>query len=72
MNLVLKGSGKVYKGGKEVFKELKNEYVKKEMIKKVEENGYNKKIYGCKVRRRNNLERKDGGGFEKEEYEKFK
>jgi alpha-aminoadipic semialdehyde synthase len=29
------------------------------------------KIYGCEVRRRHHLERKEGGGFDREEYEKF-
>jgi alpha-aminoadipic semialdehyde synthase len=29
------------------------------------------KIYGCEVRRRHYLERKVGGGFDSEEFEKF-
>jgi len=29
------------------------------------------KLYGCQVRRRHHLERKDGGGFDPDEYEKF-
>jgi hypothetical protein len=29
------------------------------------------KIYGCEVRRRHYLERKEGGGFDSEEFEKF-
>jgi hypothetical protein len=29
------------------------------------------KLYGCQVRRRHHLERKDGGGFDPNEYEKF-
>jgi hypothetical protein len=31
----------------------------------------NTKIYGCEVRRRHYLERKDGGGFDPEEFEKI-
>ena len=29
------------------------------------------KLYGCQVRRRHHLERKDSGGFDPNEYEKF-
>lgn len=29
------------------------------------------KLYGCQVRRRHHLERKDGGGFDPKEFEKF-
>jgi hypothetical protein len=29
------------------------------------------RIYGCEVRRRHYLERKEGGGFDPEEFEKF-
>lgn len=29
------------------------------------------KIYGCEVRRRHHLERKNGGGYDAEEYEEY-
>ncbi|KAJ9586025.1 hypothetical protein L9F63_020322 [Diploptera punctata] len=71
LTFVFTGSGNVSQGGQEVFQELPHEYVPPEMLRKVAEHGSHAKIYGCEVRRRHHLERKDGGGFNPEEYEKF-
>ncbi|PSN46751.1 Alpha-aminoadipic semialdehyde synthase [Blattella germanica] len=71
LTFVFTGSGNVSQGGQEVFQELPHEYVPPEMLRKVAEHGSHTKIYGCEVRRRHHLERKDGGGFDSEEYEKY-
>ncbi|XP_033334795.1 lysine ketoglutarate reductase/saccharopine dehydrogenase [Megalopta genalis] len=70
LTFIFTGSGNVSQGGQEVFQELPHEYVPPEMLKKVAEHGDMTKIYGCEVRRRHHLERKDGGGFDPEEYDK--
>ncbi|XP_076163729.1 lysine ketoglutarate reductase/saccharopine dehydrogenase [Ptiloglossa arizonensis] len=70
LTFIFTGSGNVSQGGQEVFQELPHEYVPPEMLKKVAEHGDTTKIYGCEVRRRHHLERKDGGGFDPEEYDK--
>ncbi|PBC30496.1 alpha-aminoadipic semialdehyde synthase, mitochondrial [Apis cerana] len=70
LTFIFTGSGNVSQGGQEVFQELPHEYVPPEMLKKVAEHGDTTKIYGCEVRRRHHLERKDGGGFDSEECDK--
>nr|XP_018915119.1 PREDICTED: alpha-aminoadipic semialdehyde synthase, mitochondrial [Bemisia tabaci] len=69
LTFVFTGSGNVSQGAQEVFQDLPYEYVPPDMLQKVAEHGVNTKIYGCEVRRRHYLERKDGGGFDREEYE---
>ncbi|PNF15025.1 Alpha-aminoadipic semialdehyde synthase, mitochondrial [Cryptotermes secundus] len=71
LTFVFTGSGNVSQGGQEVFQELPHEYVPPDMLRKVAEHGSHTKIYGCEVRRRHYLERKEGGGFDSEEFEKF-
>ncbi|XP_003487153.1 alpha-aminoadipic semialdehyde synthase, mitochondrial [Bombus impatiens] len=70
LTFIFTGSGNVSQGGQEVFQELPHEYVPPEMLKKVAEHGDTTKIYGCEVRRRHHLERKDGGGFDSDECDK--
>ncbi|KAK6638413.1 hypothetical protein RUM44_008842 [Polyplax serrata] len=68
ITFVFTGSGNVSQGAQEVFQELPHEYVPPEMLKKVAEHGVMNKVYCCEVRRRHHLERKEGGGFDSEEY----
>ncbi|KAG6453059.1 alpha-aminoadipic semialdehyde synthase, mitochondrial [Manduca sexta] len=69
LTFVFTGSGNVSQGSQEIFQELPHEYVPPEMLRKVAEHGSPNKIYGCEVRRRHHLERKNGGGYDHEEYE---
>ncbi|XP_014213003.1 alpha-aminoadipic semialdehyde synthase, mitochondrial [Copidosoma floridanum] len=69
LTFVFTGSGNVSQGAQEVFQELPHEYVPPEMMRKVAEHGDTTKIYACEVRRRHHLERKEGGGFDAEEYD---
>nr|CAD7453969.1 unnamed protein product [Timema tahoe] len=71
LTFVFTGSGNVSQGCQELFQELPHEYVPPEMLKKVAEHGATTKIYGCEVRRRNHLERKEGGGFDPADYDQF-
>ncbi|XP_034184998.1 lysine ketoglutarate reductase/saccharopine dehydrogenase [Osmia lignaria lignaria] len=71
LTFIFTGSGNVSQGGQEVFQELPHEYVPPEMLRKVAEHGDPTKIYGCEVRRRHHLERKEGGGFDPDEYDKY-
>ncbi|XP_044742743.1 alpha-aminoadipic semialdehyde synthase, mitochondrial [Chrysoperla carnea] len=68
LTFIFTGSGNVSQGGQEVFQELPHEYVPPEMLRKVAEHGNTNKIYGCEVRRRHHLERKNGGGYDPQEY----
>ncbi|KAK0173191.1 hypothetical protein PV328_006427 [Microctonus aethiopoides] len=70
LTFVFTGSGNVSQGGQEVFQELPHEYVDPKSLRKVAEHGDTNKIYSCEIRRRHHLERKDGGGFDSEEYDK--
>ncbi|XP_043271750.1 alpha-aminoadipic semialdehyde synthase, mitochondrial isoform X2 [Venturia canescens] len=70
LTFVFTGSGNVSQGGQEVFQELPHEYVTPETLRKVAEHGDTNKIYSCEVRRRHHLERKEGGGFDPDEYDK--
>ncbi|ERL91618.1 hypothetical protein D910_08948 [Dendroctonus ponderosae] len=69
LTFVFTGSGNVSQGSQELFQELPHEYVSPEMLQKVAEHGSLNKVYGCEVRRRHYLERADGGGFDRTEYE---
>lgn len=69
LTFVFTGSGNVSQGSQEIFQELPHEYVPPEMLRKVAEHGSPNKIYGCEVRRRHHLERKDGGGYDPAEYD---
>ncbi|XP_039751118.1 alpha-aminoadipic semialdehyde synthase, mitochondrial [Pararge aegeria] len=69
LTFVFTGSGNVSQGSQEIFQELPHEYVPPEMLRKVAEHGSPNKIYGCEVRRRHHLVRKNGGGYDPVEYE---
>ncbi|XP_026732692.1 alpha-aminoadipic semialdehyde synthase, mitochondrial-like [Trichoplusia ni] len=69
ITFVFTGSGNVSQGSQEIFQELPHEYVPPEMLRKVAEHGSPNKIYGCEVRRRHHLERKNGGGYDAQEYD---
>ncbi|XP_004926544.2 alpha-aminoadipic semialdehyde synthase, mitochondrial [Bombyx mandarina] len=69
LTFVFTGSGNVSQGSQEIFQELPHEYVPPEMLRKVAEHGSPNKIYGCEVRRRHHLVRKNGGGYDADEYE---
>ncbi|XP_013180975.1 PREDICTED: alpha-aminoadipic semialdehyde synthase, mitochondrial [Papilio xuthus] len=69
LTFVFTGSGNVSQGSQEIFQELPHEYVPPEMLRKVAEHGSPNKIYGCEVRRRHHLVRKNGGGYDHQEYE---
>ncbi|CAB3223756.1 unnamed protein product [Arctia plantaginis] len=71
ITFVFTGSGNVSQGSQEIFQELPFEYVPPEMLSKVAEHGSPNKIYGCEVRRRHHLERKNGGGYDAQEYDEF-
>lgn len=71
LTFVFTGSGNVSQGSQEVFQEMPHEYVAPEMLRKAAEHGSLNKVYGCEVRRRHYLERADGGGFDRAEYEEF-
>ncbi|XP_057330620.1 alpha-aminoadipic semialdehyde synthase, mitochondrial [Microplitis mediator] len=70
LTFVFTGSGNVSQGGQEVFQELPHEYVDTQSLRKVAEHGDTNKIYGCEIRRRHHLERKEDGGYDAEEYDK--
>ncbi|KAH0553318.1 alpha-aminoadipic semialdehyde synthase, mitochondrial [Cotesia glomerata] len=70
LTFVFTGSGNVSQGGQEVFQELPHEYVDQQSLRKVAEHGDTNKIYGCEIRRRHHLERKEDGGYDAEEYDK--
>lgn len=69
LTFIFTGSGNVSQGGQEVFQELPHEYVTPEHLKKAAEHGSLNKVYGCEIRRSHYLERKEGGGFDPQEYE---
>uniref|UniRef100_A0A1B6KSG6 Uncharacterized protein n=1 Tax=Graphocephala atropunctata TaxID=36148 RepID=A0A1B6KSG6_9HEMI len=69
LTFVITGSGNVSQGSLEVFQEFPHEFVPPDMLQKVAEHGVTNKVYGCQVRRRDHLQRRDGGGFDEEEYD---
>ncbi|XP_055919491.1 alpha-aminoadipic semialdehyde synthase, mitochondrial [Eupeodes corollae] len=71
LTFVFTGSGNVSQGAQEVFQELPIEYVPPETLRKVAEHGSQNKLYGCEVSRSDHLERREGGGFDHQEYDEF-
>lgn len=71
ITFVFTGSGNVSQGAQEIFNELPHEYVPPDMLKKVADHGSGSKLYGCVVGRSDYLERINGGGYNREEYEQF-
>ncbi|CAH0555454.1 unnamed protein product [Brassicogethes aeneus] len=69
LTFVFTGSGNVSQGSQEVFQELPHEYVTPDTLKKAAEHGSLNKVYACEVRRKDYLERAEGGGFDPVEYE---
>uniref|UniRef100_A0A6M2DNH5 Alpha-aminoadipic semialdehyde synthase, mitochondrial n=1 Tax=Xenopsylla cheopis TaxID=163159 RepID=A0A6M2DNH5_XENCH len=69
LTFIFTGSGNVSQGSQEIFQELPYEYVSLESLRKVAEHGSQNKIYACEVSRRDHLERRDGGGFDAQEYD---
>ncbi|XP_055298286.1 alpha-aminoadipic semialdehyde synthase, mitochondrial isoform X4 [Sitodiplosis mosellana] len=71
LTFIFTGSGNVSQGAKEVFQDLPIEYVAPETLRKVSEHGSQSKVYGCEVSRADHLERREGGGFDPQEYIEF-
>lgn len=69
LTFVFTGSGNVSQGSQDIFQEFPCEYVTPNHLRKAAEHGSSKIIYGCEVRRRHYLERANGGGYDKEEYQ---
>lgn len=71
ITFIFTGSGSVSQGAQQIFQELPIEYVPPDMLRKVSEHGSQNKLYGCEVSRSDHLERREGGGFDAQEYEQF-
>ncbi|XP_055948926.1 alpha-aminoadipic semialdehyde synthase, mitochondrial-like isoform X2 [Argiope bruennichi] len=71
LTFVFTGSGNVSQGAQEVFQELPYEYVSPTDLPQVAEHGSMNKVYGAVVSRDDHFRRKEGGGFDAEEYEAF-
>lgn len=71
ITFIFTGSGNVSQGAQEIFQELPIEYIPPDMLRKVSEHGSQNKLYGCEVSRTDHLERREGGGFDPQEYEEF-
>ncbi|KAG8196322.1 hypothetical protein JTE90_013807 [Oedothorax gibbosus] len=69
LTFVFTGSGNVSQGAQEVFQELPYEYVNPTDLPQVAEHGSMNKVYGAVVSRDDHFRRKEGGGFDAEEYE---
>lgn len=69
MTFVFTGSGNVSQGAQEIFQELPHEYVSPSMLAKVAQHGDTNKLYACEIRRPDQYERKNGGGFDADEFE---
>lgn len=69
LTFVFTGSGNVSQGAQDVFQELPYEYVNPTDLPQVAEHGSMNKVYGAVVSRDDHLARKEGGGFDHEEYE---
>ncbi|KAI6206438.1 Alanine dehydrogenase PNT and Saccharopine dehydrogenase domain containing protein [Aphelenchoides besseyi] len=67
---VFTGTGNVSQGAQEVFKHLPHEFVDPSTLPMVAKNGNMNKVYGCVVSRSDHLIRKEGGTFDKQEYDK--
>lgn len=71
ITFIFTGSGNVSQGAQEIFQELPIEYIPPDMLRKVSEHGSQNKLYGCEVSRTDHLERREGGGFDAQEYDEF-
>lgn len=71
MTFVFTGSGNVSQGAQEIFQELPHEYVTPSMLAKVAQHGATNKLYACEVSRKDQFERKNGGGFDANEFNEF-
>ena len=71
MTFVFTGSGNVSQGAQEIFQELPHEYVTPSMLAKVAQHGASNKLYACEVSRKDQFERKNGGGFNADEFDQF-
>lgn len=69
LTFIFTGSGNVSQGAQEVFQDLPVEYISPENLRKVSEHGSPNKLYGCEVSRSDHLERREGGGFDAQEYD---
>jgi len=68
LTFVFTGSGNVSQGAQEIFQELPHEYVPPNMLQKVALHGDTNKLYACEISRRDQFERKIGGGYNEEEF----
>ncbi|UYV78985.1 AASS [Cordylochernes scorpioides] len=71
LTVVFTGSGNVSQGAQEIFQELPHEYVNPSDLKEVALHGSINKLYGTVVSRDDHFQRKEGGGFDPEEFENF-
>lgn len=71
LTFVFTGTGNVSQGAQEVFQGLPIEMVDVKHLPKVARHGSTNKVYGCLVSRRDHLVRKEGGGFDAEEYSEY-
>ncbi|PAV69441.1 hypothetical protein WR25_09044 isoform A [Diploscapter pachys] len=65
---VFTGSGNVSKGAQELFEHLPHEYVDVRTLPKVAKKGQLNKVYGCVVTRADHMVPKNGGVFDKAEF----
>jgi len=68
LTFVFTGSGNVSQGAQEIFRELPYEYVDPHDLSEVSQIGSTNKVYASVVSRDDHLVRKDGGGFDANEY----
>merc|ERR1719489_331066 len=68
LTFVFTGSGNVSQGAQEIFQELPHEYVPPNMLQKVALHGDTNKLYACEISRRDQFERRIGGGYNEEEF----
>ncbi|CAI4227869.1 unnamed protein product [Auanema sp. JU1783] len=66
---VFTGSGNVSKGAQDLFQHLPHEFVDVATLPKVAQKGQLNKVYGCVVTRADHMVPKNGGVFNKEEFE---
>ncbi|XP_040565827.1 alpha-aminoadipic semialdehyde synthase, mitochondrial [Lepeophtheirus salmonis] len=71
MTFVFTGSGNVSQGAQEIFQELPFEYVSPSMLPKVAKGGRKDRVYACEVSRKDQFERRNGGGYDAVELEEF-
>lgn len=69
MTFVFTGSGNVSQGAQEMFHNLPYEYVDPKDLPQVSHMGNTTKVYASVARRDDHLVRKEGGGFDPDEYE---